>query len=140
MKRVLILCTGNSCRSIMAEALINHDMKGTVKAYSAGTSPHTVNRRALQVLAELGIETDYLKSKSIQDIDKIEAMDLVVTVCDNAKESCPILPVKVKKLHISFEDPAPYTDLPDDEALPIFRKIRDEIRTVLEEKLRKLLL
>jgi arsenate reductase len=127
MKKVLVLCTGNSCRSIMAEALINHYLKGTWQAYSAGTKPSEVNRRALQILQEMGIETAGLKSKSVIEFLRQEDLDLVITVCDNAKETCPVFLKPVKQVHIGIEDPAPYTDKPDEIALNFFRNTADSI-------------
>ncbi|MDY0152063.1 MAG: arsenate reductase ArsC [Candidatus Cloacimonas sp.] len=127
MKKVLILCTGNSCRSIMAEAMINQFLGDKWQAYSAGTQPSVVNPHALHVLQELGIDTDSLYSKSVTEFLKIDDLDLVITVCDNAKEACPIFLKPVKQIHIGIEDPAPYTNEPDDIALPIFRQTRTEI-------------
>ena len=107
MKKVLIVCTGNSCRSIMAEALINRcsSLKG-VKAFSAGSEPAArVNPKAMDVLAEYGIWSDSYHSKSLDEVLAESPFDLVVTVCDQAKESCPIFSPFIPKLHIGFEDP-----------------------------------
>lgn len=128
MQKVLILCTGNSCRSILAEALINHELKDSWLAYSAGTEPSRVNPYALKVLQELDVDTSGLRSKSVQEFLEISDLDLVITVCDHAKESCPVFPKPVKRIHISIDDPAPYSDQPEEIALPVFRKTRDEIR------------
>ncbi len=128
MKKVLILCTGNSCRSILAEALINHFLMDYWLAYSAGTEPSQVNPRALMVLQELGIDTHGLRSKSVVEFLDMPDLDLVITVCDHAKESCPVFPRRVKRIHIGIDDPAPYSDQPEEIALPYFRKTRDEIR------------
>ncbi len=104
MKKVLILCTGNSCRSIIAEALVNRYLKD-IKAYSAGSRPSgKVNENAIKVLKEEGAWSDGYYSKSIDEVIK-EDFELVVTVCDNAKESCPVFPKKTKILHIPFDDP-----------------------------------
>lgn len=130
-KKVLIICTGNSCRSIMAEALINHDLKGIWQAYSAGTKPSQVNRRAIEVMAEIGIDISGYRSKSVDEFIGRDDLDLVITVCDSAKETCPVFPGAVKRMHVGFEDPAPFTEMPDSVALPKFRKIRDEIRAKL---------
>jgi arsenate reductase (thioredoxin) len=138
MKNVLIVCTGNSCRSIMAEALINHDLKGSWRAYSAGTKPSFVNRRAIEVMAEIGIDISASRSKSVEEFIGRDDLDLVITVCDSAKETCPVFPGAVKRMHIGFEDPAQFTDLPDSIALPKFRQIRDEIRGKLIPMLRNL--
>jgi arsenate reductase (thioredoxin) len=122
----------------MAEAFINHDLKGIWRAYSAGISPTKVNRRAVQVMAEIGIDISAYRSKSVEEFLGRADLDLVVTVCDNAKETCPIFPGNVKKVHMGFEDPAPFTDLPDSEALPKFRQVRDSIRAELIPFLRNL--
>jgi len=104
MKKVLIMCTGNSCRSIIAEALINSKLKG-VKAYSCGSNPSgKVNSNAKRVLKENNCWSNSYYSKDLDDILDID-FDLVVTVCDNAKESCPIFPKSTKVIHIPFIDP-----------------------------------
>ena len=104
MKKVLILCTGNSCRSIIAEGLINKYLEG-VKAYSAGVNPSgKVNENAKKVLMKEGAWDEYYHSKDIDEVMDID-FDLVVTVCDNAKETCPTFPKKVKTIHIGFVDP-----------------------------------
>lgn len=130
-KKVLILCTGNSCRSIMAEALINHELGEWWEASSAGTHPTSVNPRAVQVMNELGIDMTPYASKSVLEFTQRNDIDLVVTVCGDARENCPIFLRPIRKIHVGFPDPAQYTHLPDDEALPEFRKVRDTIRTVL---------
>ncbi len=131
MKKVLVLCTGNSCRSIMAEALINNILKDSWQAFSAGVSPSIVNPKAIRVLEELGIDCHSLRSKSVTEFINNDDLDLVITVCDQAKEACPIFLKPVKTVHIGFEDPASYNDEPDEIALPFFKKIRDEIKHVL---------
>jgi len=104
VKTVLILCTGNSCRSIIAEALINAKLKG-VKAYSSGVKASgKVNADAKKVLTSHGIWKDSYHSKVLEKVLDIE-YDLVVTVCDNAKESCPVFPKKSKVIHVGFKDP-----------------------------------
>ena len=107
MKKVLILCTGNSCRSIIGEALVNRYVghKG-IQAFSAGSDPSgRVNPNAKRVLEEEGAWDDRYHSKTIDEAMKEEPFDLVVTVCDNAKESCPRFPGGVKTIHVGFEDP-----------------------------------
>jgi len=131
-KTVLILCTGNSCRSQMAEVLVNHDLAGEVRALSAGTSPQPrVAEGALAALDELGLDTDGLHPK---DVDSVmdQAIDLVVTVCDNAKESCPVFPRSVTTIHLPFHDP-------HGEPLESFRKVRDDIRKRLVPAVREAL-
>lgn len=124
MKTVLILCTGNSCRSQMAEAIINHDLVGKVRAFSAGTNPyHKVSAKAIQALQLLGIATDTLVPKKV-DIFLDQHLDLVVTVCDHAKAVCPIFPRQVRSIHLPFHDP-------HFEPLESFIAVRDAIRTQL---------
>ncbi|NVZ10490.1 arsenate reductase ArsC [Allochromatium humboldtianum] len=123
-KTVLVLCTGNSCRSQMAEVLLNHDLAGQVRALSAGTRPQPkVADGAIAALQALGLPTDDLHPK---DIDAVldESIDLVVTVCDNAKESCPVFPRPVKQIHLPFHDP-------HGEPLESFIAVRDDIRARL---------
>lgn len=124
MKTVLILCTGNSCRSQMAEVLLNHDLAGQVRALSAGTKPQPkVADGALAALAQAGLSTAGLYPKDV-DAVMAEAIDLVVTVCDNAKETCPVFPRPVPRLHLPFHDP-------HGEALDSFLAVRDDIRARL---------
>ncbi|MBI5331574.1 MAG: arsenate reductase ArsC [Betaproteobacteria bacterium] len=121
---VLVLCTGNSCRSQMAEALLNHDLAGRVRGLSAGTRPQPkVADGAIAALKEAGLPTEGLYPK---DVDAVmdEAIDLVITVCDNAREACPIFPKAVKTLHLPFHDP-------HGEPLESFIQVRDEIRARL---------
>ena len=121
---VLVLCTGNSCRSQMAEVLLNHDLAGRVRALSAGTRPQPkVADGAIEALKLAGLPTDGLHPK---DIDAVmnESIDLVVTVCDNAKEACPIFPKPTPALHLPFHDP-------HGEPLESFIAVRDDIRTRL---------
>jgi len=136
MKNVLILCTGNSCRSIMAEAFINHDLPDYWKAFSAGVEPSKLNPRAVRVMEEVGISLDNYSSKSVEEFLEREDLYLVVTVCDHARETCPVFMKPVEQVHVGFEDPAPFTDKPDEIALPKFRKVRDEIRKTLIEYLK----
>jgi arsenate reductase len=124
MKTVLILCTGNSCRSQMAEVLLNHELAGAVRAISAGTKPQPkVADGALSALQAAGLPTAGLYPK---DVDAVlgEAIDLVVTVCDNAKETCPVFPRPVPRLHLPFHDP-------HGEPLESFLAVRDDIRARL---------
>ena len=121
---VLVLCTGNSCRSQMGEAILNHDLAGRVRALSAGTVPQPkVADGAIAALQLAGLPTDGLHPKLI-DALLDESIDLVVSVCDNAKESCPIFPRPVKRIHVPFHDP-------HGEPLDSFIAVRDEIRKVL---------
>ncbi|CAK0755821.1 arsenate reductase (thioredoxin) [Gammaproteobacteria bacterium] len=124
MKTVLILCTGNSCRSQMAEALVNYHLVGRVRALSAGTRPQPkVAEGAIEVLRRLGITTEELYPKDVS-IFLNESIDLVVTVCDNAKESCPLFPRPIRTIHLPFHDP-------HGEPLESFLRVRDEIAAQL---------
>lgn len=134
MRKVLILCTGNSCRSILAEALVNHHLGDSWTAFSAGTEPSAVNPCALQVLKERGIATDSLRSKSVAEFLQRDDLDLVITVCDHAKESCPVFARPVPTLHLGIEDPAPHTNDPD--ALEFFRRTREQILAKVIARLR----
>ena len=123
-KTVLVLCTGNSCRSQMAEAILNRDLDGRVRALSAGTRPQPkVADGAIKALRLAGLPTDGLYPK---DIDGLldEPIDLVVTVCDNAKEACPVFPRPAPRIHVPFHDP-------HGEPLDSFIAVRDAIRTRL---------
>lgn len=121
---VLILCTGNSCRSQMAEALLNHDLAGKVRAVSAGTKPQPkVADGAIAALQQLDLPIHDLFPKDV-DVFLEEDIDLVVTVCDNAKETCPVFPKPVKSVHLPFHDP-------HGEPLESFIQVRDEIREKL---------
>ena len=136
MKRVLFLCTGNSCRSQMAEALVNHDLGEGWAAFSAGTHPAGyVHPLALQALAEAGIEHGG-RSKAV-DALRGQEIDLVVTVCDDAAEECPLWLGKGKRAHIGFSDPAKADGTPE-EKLAVFRATRDEMREKVEGYLRGL--
>jgi|UniRef100_A0A7C3UXM9 arsenate reductase len=139
MFKVLFLCTENACRSQMAEGLMNHDLAGEVKAYSAGVRPSRVNPRAIQVMAELGIDISRHRSKSVDELAG-EEFDLVITVCDSAAEQCPMFPGNTEVLHISFPDPAKATGT-EEEILTVFRRVRDDLRArlgnLLREKLRQ---
>lgn len=123
-KTVLILCTGNSCRSQMAEVLLNNDLAGRVRALSAGTRPQPkVADGAIAALKEAGLSTDGLYPKDVDEVMS-EQIDLVVTVCDNAKETCPIFPRPVRSIHLPFHDP-------HGEPLDSFIAVRDDIRARL---------
>jgi arsenate reductase len=126
--RVLILCTGNSCRSQIGEGWLRHDLGERVEAVSAGTRPSFVHPRAIQVMAEAGVDLSSHSSKSVESL-RGAAFDLVVTVCDSAREACPVFPGAKRTVHHAFEDPAHAGA--GDEALPVFRRVRDEIRAVL---------
>ncbi len=126
-KRVLVLCTGNSCRSQMAEGFINHLLRGEWEARSAGTAPASrVHPLAVAVMAEVGIDISGGKPTRVEEVLD-EPWDLVITVCDAAKETCPVFPRPVEQIHIGFPDPAEATGTRA-ERLTLFRRVRDEIR------------
>ncbi len=126
-KRVLVLCTGNSCRSQMAEGWINLLLGDRWIAQSAGTVPAArVHPLAVRVMAEVGVDISMAAPHSVA-ARLAESWDLVVTVCDSAQETCPIFPGHVEKLHVSFDDPAA-AEGSEDERMAAFRRVRDEIR------------
>jgi len=128
-QHVLFLCTGNSARSQMAEGLLRHFAGDRFEVFSAGTRPTDLNPNAVTAMAELGISIAGSRSKSVDEFAG-QRFDYVFTVCDHAKESCPVFPGGGKKLHESFEDPAA---APADRQLVVFREVRDQIA----ERLRK---
>lgn len=132
-KKVLFLCTYNSCRSQMAEGLLNTLNGSKYKAYSAGIKPTKVNSYAIEVMKEIGIDLSKYYSKSIKDF-RDQEFDFVVTVCDKAKEVCPFFPGK-KILHKNFDDPADFNGSVE-EIFDKFRKVRDDIKTWIIKQFR----
>src|ERR1700680_4627471 len=130
LKRVLILCTGNSTRSQMAEGLLRHDAGDRFEVFSAGTRPSRVRPEAVTVMRELGIDISGNRSKHVDEFAN-QKFDYVLTVCDNAKERCPVFPGEAIRVHQSFEDPATL-DAPEPKRLALFRRVRDEIRAYLK--------
>ena len=130
-KRVLILCTGNSARSQMAEGLLRHDGGADFEVFSAGVEPSHVRPQAIEAMREIGIDISGQRSKSVDEFAGQE-FDYVITVCDNANERCPVFPGRTERIHWSFDDPAAAEG---DEAarLADFRRVRDEIRGRLRE-------
>lgn len=128
-KRVLILCTGNSARSQMAEGLLRHDAGDHFEVESAGAKPSNVRPEAITVMGELGIDISGHRSKSVQKFD-CQRFDYVITVCDSARESCPVFFGAAKKLHHDFDDPAALSGS-EEERLALFRRVRDELRGYL---------
>jgi arsenate reductase len=126
---VLILCTGNSARSQMAEGLLRHDAGDRFDVESAGTKPSRVRPEAIAVMKEIGIDLTGHRSKSIDEF-RDRSFDYVLTVCDNAKDTCPIFPGHVNRLHHSFEDPAAVEGSEEDRQTA-FRRVRDRIREYL---------
>ena len=129
MQRVLILCTGNSARSRMAEGLLKDLAGDRFEVFSAGTKPGTVRPEAIAVMKEIGIDISGNRSKHVDEFSG-EAFDYVLTVCDNAAENCPIYPGHANRIHHSFEDPASVQGA-EEERLSAFRRIRDEIKDYL---------
>jgi arsenate reductase len=128
-KRVLILCTGNSARSQMAEGLLRHDAGEHFEVESAGVKPARVRREAILAMKEIGIDISGHRSKHVDEF-RDQWFDYVLTVCDNAKETCPVYLGQTDRLHHSFEDPAAMQGS-EEERLAFFRRIRDEIRDYL---------
>ena len=133
-KRVLILCTGNSARSQMAEGLLRHDGGEGLEVASAGTHPGRVRAEAIEAMREIGIDISHQRSKAVDEFTG-QQFDYVITVCDNAKENCPVFPAETRRIHWSFDDPAAATG-DWDERLAVFRRVRDRIRERLREWLK----
>jgi arsenate reductase (thioredoxin) len=130
-KRVLILCTGNSARSQMAEGLLRHAGGARFEVFSAGTEPGRVNPLAIEAMREIGIDISGHRSKSVEEF-RGQEFDYVITVCDKANENCPVFPGHTKRIHWSFDDPAA-ADGEDEAKLRIFRRVRDEIESRLRD-------
>jgi arsenate reductase len=131
--RVLFLCTGNSCRSQMAEGWARALKGDSIEAYSAGIEKHGMNPCALKVMAEAGVDISKQYSKTMAEIGPVE-FDYVVTVCGHADENCPVFSGKTRVVHAGFEDPPKLTQhVPDgEEKLAVYRRVRDEIRRFVE--------
>ena len=129
--RVLILCTGNSARSQMAEGLLREMAGERFDVESAGVAPSAVRGEAIQAMQEIGIDISGHNSKSV-DLFVDQQFDYIITVCDNARESCPVFPGTAERIHWSFDDPAAAQG-DDQSRLAAFRRVRDEIRSRLEE-------
>ena len=125
-QRILILCTGNSARSQMAEGLMRHESGGAIDVFSAGTRPSGLRAEAVAVMNEVGIDISGGRSKSVDEF-RDQPFDYVITVCDNAAEACPVFPGAGRRLHWPFEDPAAATGT-QEEREAAFRKVRDQIR------------
>lgn len=130
-KRVLILCTGNSARSQMAEGLLRHDAGERFEVESAGTKASFVRPEAIAVMRQLGIDISGHRSKNVDEFDG-QQFDYVITVCDNASETCPVFFGAAQKLHHDFEDPAGVKGS-GEERLAVFRRVRDELRGYLRD-------
>jgi arsenate reductase len=128
--KVLFLCTGNSCRSQIAEGWARHLKGNVIDAYSAGIRPIGVNSRAIKVMAEVGVDISIQKSQCVDEFLEID-FDYLITLCDNAAQRCPTLMNKVKVLHKPFEDPY-YAAGSEEDVMETFRKVRNEIREFIE--------
>jgi arsenate reductase len=133
-KRVLFLCTGNSVRSQMAEGLLRHMAGNRFEVFSAGIKPSSINPYAIKVMAEIGIDISNQYSKNVSQF-LAESFDYIITLCDNAKQTCPFFPGKAVRLHWDLPDPADAKGN-EEEILTVFRKIRDEIKDKITNQLR----
>lgn len=133
MIRILFLCTGNSCRSQMAEGWTRALRGDRIEAFSAGIETHGLNSHAVQVMAEAGVDISGHRSKSVDELPSTD-FDYVVTVCDHAHESCPLFPGKTKVVHVGFDDPPRLAQeaKSEEEALVHYRRVRDEIKAFVE--------
>ena len=134
--KLLLLCTGNSCRSQMAEGWVRSELRPFVEVYSAGTEPEEIDKRAISVMAEVGIDISGQSSNNVNERLNNE-FDLVITLCDEARESCPLFPSQAEMIHMGFNDPA-YAKGSEEEVLGVFREVRDSLNrrlvTLLREK------
>lgn len=131
MKTILVLCTGNSCRSQIAEGYLRHFANGNAQIYSAGIETHGVNPKAIAVMQEDGIDISGHTSNNVDEYSDI-AFDYVITVCDNAKENCPYFPSNAERFHYNFPDPAKAQGTPE-EIMNEFRKVRGMIKSYADE-------
>jgi arsenate reductase (thioredoxin) len=132
--KVLFLCTGNSCRSQMAEGWTRHLKSDGIAAYSAGVEPHGMNPRAVKAMVEAGVDISGQTSKHIDALQGIE-FDYVITLCDHANESCPLFSGKTRRLHMGFDDPPKLASnaANEEEAMAHYRRVRDEIKRFVEK-------
>jgi arsenate reductase len=137
--KILFLCTGNSCRSQMAEGWARHLKADRIEPYSAGIKTHGLNPNAVQVMAEAGVDITGQRSKLVDELKDV-AFDYVVTVCDHAHESCPLFSGKTKVVHVGFDDPPRLakTARTEEEALGHYRRVRDEIRAFVADIMNRL--
>ena len=137
-RNILFLCTGNSCRSQMAEGLSKHFIGHGFNFYSAGTKSSSENSSAIAVMNEIGIDISEYRSKHVSELSNIQ-FDLVITLCGHAHENCPVFPSKCKIFHQGFEDPPhlveelAHSGASEEEQLACYRKVRDEIRIFIEQ-------
>jgi arsenate reductase (thioredoxin) len=133
MLKILFLCTGNSCRSQMAEGWARRLKADLVEPFSAGIETHGLNPHAVRVMAEAGVDISGQRSKHVRELSDV-AFDCVVTVCDHAHESCPVFPSATKVVHVGFDDPPKLAKAArtEEDALAHYRRVRDEIRKFIE--------
>jgi len=131
-KKVLFLCTENSCRSQMAEGILRHLKGSKFEVFSAGLRPSVVNPIAIKVMAEIGIDISGHRSKSVDEFQGMN-FDFVITTCDAARETCPFFPGKARHMHWSFDDPAAVRGS-ENEILSAFRTVRNEIKSRIQEE------
>jgi arsenate reductase len=131
MKKILVLCTGNSCRSQIAEAYLRKFAGDKAEIYSAGIETHGVNSKAIETMKEDGVDISHQTSNNVNEYRNVD-FDFVITVCDNAKEQCPVFPSTAKKFHKNFVDPAKVRGT-QEEIKEQFRKVRDEIKNYCKE-------
>jgi arsenate reductase len=138
--KVLFLCTGNSCRSQMAEGWVRALKGDCVEAHSAGTAPHGLDPRAVCVMAEAGVDISAHNSKHVEELREVE-FDYVVTVCDRAQQNCPVFPGRAEVIHVGFDDPPALaaSAASEQDALSHYRRVRDEIKAFVERLHRSLL-
>ncbi len=132
--KILFLCTGNSCRSQMAEGWAKHLLGDRIEAFSAGIETHGLNPIAVKVMAEAGVDISGQKSQNVTEFQDVD-FDFVITVCGHADENCPMFPGKTKVIHKGFDDPpklAKYVEI-EEEKLNCYRRVRDEIKTYVEQ-------
>lgn len=135
MKQILVLCTGNSCRSQIAEGYLQKFAGNNAVVYSAGIETHGVNPKAIEVMAEDGVDISHHTSNNVDEYTNIP-FDYVITVCDNAKENCPYFPTNAQRFHFNFPDPAKATGTPE-EIMNEFRRVRDMIKDYSKEFIEK---
>ena len=131
MKKILVLCTGNSCRSQMAHGYLKHFAEGRAEIYSAGVETHGVNPKAVAFMKEDGIDISGHTSNNVNEYSDID-FDFIITVCDNAKENCPFFPSKAQRFHYNFPDPSKYEGT-EEEIAAEFRRVRGMIKTYCED-------
>ncbi len=135
MKKILVLCTGNSCRSQLAEGYLRHFAEGRAEVYSAGIETHGVNPKAIATMKEDGIDISGHTSNNINEYQDVN-FDYLITVCDHARESCPYFPTQAEKFHYNFPDPAKASGT-EEEVRAEFRTVRDMIKTYTQEFIQK---